>query len=214
MSNLQIRTSRVLTFDVPDVHQASRTDWPVRSRGAVIWLTGLSGAGKSTIADRLCLELTGRGRDVESLDGDVIRSLFPATGFSAAERDAHVRRLGFLASRLEERGVIVVAALISPLRESRAFARRLCRNFVEVHIATPLEICESRDPKGLYARARRGELTHFTGIDDVYEPPLRPELVIDTSFVSVNDSVASILDYCEPRLLTSATSGSASRGVS
>ena len=98
-------------------------------------------------------------------------TVFPTTG-SRAERDAHVRRVGFLASRLEHHGVYVVASLVSPYRESRDFVRRLCRNFIEVHVATPLEECERRDVKGLYAKARRGEIANFTGIDDPYEPPV------------------------------------------
>jgi adenylylsulfate kinase len=160
--------------------------------GAVVWLTGLSGAGKSTIAEHLSAQLTMNGCDVEYLDGDALRALFPHTGFTPAERDAHVRRVGYMASRLERRGVIVIAALISPLRASRAFVRELCSNFIEVYVATPLEVCEARDCKGLYARARRGELTNFTGISDVYEPPDCPEVVIDTSFVPVLQAVELI----------------------
>ncbi len=118
--------------------------------------------------------------DVEYLDGDAMREIFPTTGFTRAERDAHLRRVGYLASRLEEHGVIVVASFVSPYRESRDFVRGLCRNFVEIYVATPLEECERRDVKGLYARARRGEIRNFTGIDDPYEPPEHPELTLDT----------------------------------
>ena len=109
-----------------------------------------------------------------------MRDIFPATGFTRPERDAHIRRVGYLASTLEKNGVFVVASFVSPYEASRQFVRSLCSNFVEVYVATPLEECERRDVKGLYARARRGEIANFTGIDDPYEPPASPELVIDT----------------------------------
>lgn len=160
---------------------------------AVLWFTGLSGAGKSTIALEVFERLVASGARVEYLDGDVIRSLFPNTGFSKPERDAHVRRVGFLASRLEHHGVFVVCALISPYAESRDYVRGLCRRFVEIHVATPLHICERRDVKGLYRRARRGEITNFTGIDDAYEPPVAPELRLDTSELSVSEAASLVL---------------------
>jgi bifunctional enzyme CysN/CysC len=165
-----------------------------RGSGAVVWLTGLSGSGKSTIAERVCAELRGQGRLVEHLDGDAVREVFP-TGFTREERHEHNRRIAFLASRLEHHGVIVVASFVSPYRESRAFARSLTHRFAEVHVATPIEECERRDIKGLYARARRGEISRFTGIDDPYEPPLDPELTIDTSQVSVEDASRRILEW-------------------
>ena len=171
-----------------------RTGSPPRLRPAVVWLTGLSGSGKSAIAGELARRLVALGLPVEPLDGDEIRELFPSTGFTRADRDAHVRRVGFLASKLEKHGIFVVASLVSPYAESRDFARRLCRRFVEVYVATPLEECERRDPKGLYARARRGEIAQFTGIDDPYEPPARPELTIDTRAVSVDEGCRRILD--------------------
>src|SRR6185295_12046071 len=138
---------------------------PPARRGAVIWFTGFSGSGKSTIARRVVEELGRRGEEVEHLDGDAIRTVFPSTGFSRPERDAHVRRVGYLASRLAAHGVVAVASLISPYEESRAFVRSLCERFLEIHVSTPLEECERRDAKGLYARARRGEIASFTGID-------------------------------------------------
>jgi adenylylsulfate kinase len=168
-------------------------------RPAVLWFTGLSGAGKSTIAERVAKELAGRGVPVEYLDGDHIRQLFPSTGFTRPERDAHVRRVGYLASRLEAHGVSVVASLVSPYADSREFVRGLCRNFVEIHVSTPLAECERRDAKGLYARARRGEIRHFTGIDDPYEAPLHPDLVIDTRHVSVEDACGRVLDVVRAR---------------
>ena len=126
----------------------------------------------------------------------------PGTGFARPDRDAHIRRVGYLASRLEAHGVIVLAALVSPYRESRAFVRGLCRRFVEVHVATPLEECERRDAKGLYARARAGALAQFTGIDDPYEPPERAEIVIDTTAVTAADAAAQIVAFLSrPRAL-------------
>ncbi len=159
----------------------------------VVWLTGLSGAGKTTIARGVCTELERRGADHEFLDGDLIRSMFPLTGFTREERDTHIRRVAFLASRLARHGVAVIVALVSPYRDSRAFARSLCLNFVEVHVATPLDVCEARDVKGLYARARRGELRQFTGVDDPYEPPLDPALVLDTTTMSVDEAVKKVM---------------------
>ena len=160
---------------------------------AVVWFTGLSGSGKSSLADWVAAELRGRGVPVERLDGDAIRRVFP-TGFSRPERDAHVRRAGYFASRLEFHGVTVIASFVSPDRESRNFVRSLCRNFVEVHVATPLEECERRDAKGLYARARRGDLRDLAGINNAYEPPLSPELTVDTSQMSIEDAGRRVLD--------------------
>jgi 3'(2'), 5'-bisphosphate nucleotidase len=166
-----------------------------QGEGMVIWFTGLSGSGKSTIARRLVERLERQGRSVEYLDGDAIRDLFPGTGFSPAERDGHIRRVGYLASRLERHGAAVVCSLISPYAESRRFVRGLCRRFVEVHLSTPLEECERRDAKGLYARARRGEIRQFTGLDDPYEPPEDPELRLDTSRLSVEAATDEIMEY-------------------
>ena len=164
-----------------------------QSSGCVLWFTGLSGAGKSTIARLVAEECQRRGQRVEYLDGDAIRDVFPATGYTREERDAHVKRVGFLAGRLAHHGVTVVCALISPYRAAREEARRRCPRFIEVHVATPLATCEQRDPKGLYARARRGEILHFTGIDDPYEEPLAPELRIDASSVSISEAVQRVL---------------------
>jgi adenylylsulfate kinase len=159
----------------------------------VIWLTGFSGAGKTTVAHAIVDALTARRAAVELLDGDTLRAQFPDTGYSRAARDANVRRAGLMAARLEREGAVVVAALISPFADSRAFVRGLCRRFIEVHVATPLEACERRDTKGLYARARRGELAEFTGISSPYEPPEQPELRLDMSQWSVEDAVRQIL---------------------
>jgi len=125
-------------------------------------------------------------------DVDALRSLL-RTGFSRAERDLHIRRVGFLASRLEYHGVTVICALISPYAESRAWVREHCQRFVEIHVSTPIGDCERRDVKGLYAAARRGEITSFTGVDDPYEPPVAPELTIDTSIVPLSVAVERVL---------------------
>lgn len=164
---------------------------------SVLWFTGLSGAGKSTIARAVFQELERRNVAAEYLDGDAIRDLLPGSGFTRAERDAHVKRVGFLASRLEHHGVCVVCALISPYRDTRDALRRQCRRFIEVYVATPLEECEGRDVKGLYARARRGEIRNFTGLDDPYEPPVSPEITIDTRTTPVDESVRRILTFLE-----------------
>lgn len=169
-------------------------------RPVVVWFTGLSGSGKSTVSASVAAELRRRGLPVEELDGDSIRHIFPNTGFTKADRDAHIKRVGYLASKLEANGVSVVASFVSPYRESRDFVRNLCQNFIEVHVSTPLEECERRDAKGLYAKARRGEIRNFTGIDDPYEPPVAPELVLDTSRVSLQDAGQRVLEVFGERL--------------
>ena len=166
-----------------------------RSPAPVLWFTGLSGSGKSTIAVRVQEALVRHGTDVEYIDGDALREVFPSTGFTRAEREEHLRRTGYMASRLAAHGVTVVASFVSPYRESRDFIRRLCPGFVEIYVATPLEECERRDVKGLYARARRGEIRNFTGIDDPYEAPERPELTLDTRALSVDQAVEAVLEH-------------------
>ncbi len=170
---------------------------------AVVWFTGLSGSGKSTIATRVFEELQRRGYKAERLDGDTVREIFPTTGFTRPERDQHIRRVGFLASRMERQGVFVVASFVSPYQEARDFVRGQCRNFIEVWVSTPLEECERRDVKGLYARARRGEIPHFTGISDPYEPPANPELTIDTTRETVEASVARVVAELERHIARS-----------
>jgi adenylylsulfate kinase len=160
----------------------------------VLWFTGLSGSGKSTIAVGVHEELVRRGAEVEYIDGDALREVFPKTGYTREEREEHLRRTGYMASRLAAHGITVVASFVSPYRESRDFIRKLCPGFVEIYVSTPLDECERRDVKGLYGRARRGEIRNFTGIDDPYEPPEQPELTLDTRSLSVEQSVAKVLE--------------------
>lgn len=160
---------------------------------AVIWFTGLSGAGKSTIAAGVYEKLKEKGYKVEHLDGDRVREIFPKTGFTKEERTRHIKRIGFLASMLEKNGVFVVASFISPYRESREFVRNLCDHFVEVYVSTPIEECEKRDVKGLYEKARKGGIEHFTGVNDPYEVPEKAEIVVDTTGKSIEESVESVM---------------------
>ncbi len=162
---------------------------------AVVWFTGLSGSGKSTIAKALGVLLCERGVEFEHLDGDAIRAMFPNTGYTRQERDEHIRRVGYTASLLEKHGVTVLVSMVSPYRESRDYVRSLCRRFVEVYVATPLEVCEKRDVKGLYARARRGEIPFFTGISDPFEEPTNPEIVVNTVKESEREAARLILRY-------------------
>jgi adenylyl-sulfate kinase len=162
--------------------------------GVVVWLTGLSGAGKSTLAESLVPKLQALGRNVELLDGDVVRThLSKGLGFSREDRDTHVGRVAFVAHLLARNGVVVLVAAISPVRETRDRARSLIGDFLEVHVSTPLEECIKRDVKGLYKRAMAGEIAQFTGISDPYEAPLSPELVVDTTALSLEAAGGRIL---------------------
>ncbi len=163
-------------------------------RGAVIWFTGLSGAGKSTLAEALIPKLRRAGKRVEVLDGDVVRThLSKGLGFSREDRDTNIARIAFVAHLLARNGVYVLVAAISPFRNTRDDARKLIGDFVEVHVAPPLEECIRRDVKGLYKKALAGEIKQFTGVSDPYEAPLAPELTLDTSALSVEAGVTHIL---------------------
>jgi adenylylsulfate kinase len=175
------------------------------TEGVVVWFTGLSGAGKSTLADALAPRLRALGKKVEVLDGDVVRThLSRGLGFSREDRDANVMRIAFVAHLLARNGVTVIVAAISPFRETREKARALIGDFVEVHVAPPLETCVQRDAKGLYQKAFAGQIPQFTGVSDPYEEPLSPELRLDTSRITVEEGVAQILStlrelrYLEP----------------
>lgn len=166
--------------------------------GATIWLTGLSGSGKSTIAASVEEALIAEGRAAYRLDGDNIRhGLNADLGFSAEDRAENVRRIGEVARLFADAGVVVLVPVISPYRSDRDTVRQRHVEaglpFIEVFVDTPLEVCEARDPKGLYAKARAGEITGFTGVDDPYEPPLDPELLIDTTVTSPDEATSLIL---------------------
>jgi phosphoadenosine phosphosulfate reductase len=168
------------------------------SAGFTVWLTGLSGAGKSTIARALEVALAARGRRAQVLDGDAVREhLSPGLGFSKADRDTNVRRIAFVADLLTRHGAAAVVAAISPYREARDAARQQIGAFVEVHVRCALDALVRRDVKGLYARALRGEIPHFTGVSDPYEEPRSPEVVVDTDHESVDESVAKIIAALE-----------------
>jgi adenylyl-sulfate kinase len=171
--------------------------------GVTVFLTGFSGAGKSTIADALIAGLTVEGRAVTVLDGDVVRThLSSELTFSREHRDLNIRRIGWVAGEIVKHGGTVVVAAIAPYEQAREEARALVEQhgrFVLVHLSTPLEVCEARDVKGLYAKARAGEIREFTGISDPYEPPLRAEVTIDTSVVPLEESIARIRAAMEPQ---------------
>src|SRR3954469_16375847 len=167
--------------------------------GVTVFLTGLSGAGKSTIADALVAQLETEGRPVTVLDGDVVRRhLSSELTFSREHRDLNIRRIGYVASEVTRHGGIAIAAPIAPYDATRRDVRAMIERyggFVLVHVATPLEVCEERDRKGLYARARSGDLPAFTGISDPYETPADAELVIDTSEGTAEDAVEEVIRY-------------------
>ena len=156
----------------------------------VIWLTGLSAAGKSTLGEELLDRLQAMGRKAELLDGDVIRQLLSRDlGFSKQDRDENIRRIGFVAELLAKNGIVVIVSAISPYRAMRDEVRRRIPDFVEVYINAPVEVCERRDVKGLYRRARAGELREFSGINDPYEPPIEPEVECKTDLETIDESV-------------------------
>jgi sulfate adenylyltransferase/3'-phosphoadenosine 5'-phosphosulfate synthase len=168
------------------------------AKGFVIWLTGLSGAGKSTIAGRLVQELTVLGRHVEVLDGDEVRThLSKGLGFSKEDRDTNIRRIGYVAGLVARSGGVAITAAISPYREIRDEVRERTPDFVEVYVRCSIEELTRRDVKGLYAKALAGEIPHFTGISDPYEEPLHPEIVVDSGRESVEESTERILDRLE-----------------
>lgn len=161
--------------------------------GFCIWLTGLSGSGKTTIAQELKRRLNGH-RFLETMDGDEIRrGLSRDLGFSKEDRNEHNRRVIFCSKLLARNGVVVVVALISPYRETRAYAKEQIPNMMEVYVNAPLDVCIERDPKGLYKKALAGEVKQFTGIDDPYEEPLAPDLVVNTHRETVQESVDKII---------------------
>ena len=189
-------------FHRPAVTEILDAIHPAPGGGVCVWFTGLPCSGKSSTAAALAPLLAGMGWPPTVLDGDIIRRrLFPELGYSRADRDLNVRRVGRLAAAIVERGGIVVCALISPYAAARAEARQMAPpgRFVEVFVNTPLAVSEQRDVKGMFARARRGEIQGFTGVDDPYEPPPRPELTLDTVSCTVAENAGRIQGYLQAR---------------
>lgn len=169
-----------------------------RDQGFVLWLTGLSGAGKSTIGRLLVTQLREQGYKVELLDGDEVRThLSKGLGFSRADRDTNVKRIAYVAGLLARNGVIAITAAISPYREAREWARRHAKRFVEVFVDCPLSVCARRDVKGLYAKAFKGEIPNFTGVSDPYEEPENPDIAVDTSRQTPDESAHHIVAQLE-----------------
>ena len=167
-------------------------------KGFALWLTGLSGSGKTTIAVEVEAVLRARGLSVERLDGDTVRKgLTPDRAAGQQDRDMNIERVTFVAKLLARNGVAVLCSFISPYRERRAQSREEIGEFIEVYLECPVEVCAERDVKGLYAKAFAGEILHFTGVTDPYEPPLNPEVVCRTAEETVDESVARVVAYLE-----------------
>lgn len=170
----------------------------MNQRGVTLWFTGLSGAGKTTISQQIEIKLKEKGYKVEVLDGDIVRTnLTKGLGFSKADRDENIRRIGFVSHLLTRNGVIVIVSAISPYRAIREEVKNKIGDFVEIFVNAPLNVCEDRDVKGLYKRARAGEIKGFTGIDDPYEAPLNPEIECRTDLEELEESVAKVFEGLE-----------------
>jgi adenylylsulfate kinase len=170
-----------------------------------LWFTGLSGSGKTTISEIVEKELRERGHQVEVLDGDIVRTnLSKGLGFSREDRDTNILRIGFVAELLTRNGVAVIVSAISPYKEAREQVRQRIIDFVEVYVDAPIEVCAKRDVKGLYKKAFEGEIEHFTGVSDPYEPPADPEIVLKTEHEDPHESVQKVIEklhyfgYLEP----------------
>jgi adenylylsulfate kinase len=165
----------------------------VTNTGFTIWFTGLSGSGKSTLSEVIEQRLKARGRNVEVLDGDIVRThLSKGLGFSREDRDTNIKRIGFVCSLLTRNSVVCISAAIAPYREARDWARKEIGNFVEVYVKCPLEVCRERDVKGLYKLVDEGKIKNFTGVDDPYEEPVHPELIVETDKETIEESVSRI----------------------
>ncbi len=173
---------------------------PCNYQGFTLWFTGLSGSGKTTLAQLLSEEFHKRKMKHEYLDGDIVRTnLSKGLGFSREDRDTNIKRIGFVCNLLTRNDIVAIAAAISPYQEIRDYNRDLIKRYVEVYVQCPLEICEQRDPKGLYKKARAGEIAHFTGISDPYEPPSNPEIICETDKETPQESVEKILSTLKSR---------------
>ena len=166
----------------------------------VLWFTGLPCSGKSTLAEKTVTYIKDRGLKVQGLDGDVVRSVLSTTGFSKEERNEHIKRVGFLSTMLEENGVVVVASFVSPYEEAREALRKKCRNYIEIYVDATIETCEKRDVKGMYRLAREGKIKNFTGLDDPYEAPKDPDLVVDTDNFTVEESFERVKELVDKRI--------------
>src|SRR5206468_6843675 len=188
-------------FTRPEVAEILAGTYPPRHRqGVCVWFTGLSGSGKTRTAEVLTILLLERGRQVTVLDGDVVRThLSKGLGFSKEDRDTNVRRIGFVAAEIVRHGGVVLCAAVSPYRSTREEVRTMVGpdQFVEVFVDTPLEVCEQRDTKGMYAKARRAEITGFTGIDDPYEAPPDPAITLDTVLFTAEQNARRIVEQLE-----------------
>ncbi len=171
------------------------------AKGATVWFTGLPSSGKSTIAHRVEKILREKGRKVEVFDGDVIRkNLCSDLGFSKEDRDTNIKRIAFVCKLMTRNDVVAIAAAISPYRETRDYARNeIGKDFLEVYVRAPLSVCKERDVKGMYKKALNGEIKGFTGVDDPYEEPLNPELILHTDKESIEDSVQRVMNELENR---------------
>jgi adenylylsulfate kinase len=170
----------------------------MEQKGCCVWFTGLPCSGKTTIADLVADELKKRNLKVERLDGDIVRqSLTRDLGFSKEDRDKNIERVTFVAKVLSRNGVAVLVSFVSPYRKARDHAREECTNFVEVFVDTPVEDCEKRDVKGMYAKARAGEIKDFTGVDDPYEPPLNAELILETVQTTEEQCCRQVIEKME-----------------
>ena len=178
---------------------SKREDGP----GLIAWMEGLPCSGKTTLSRAVAERLKARGAKVEILDGDEVRQMFsPELGFSRKDRELHARRVSYVARMLARNGVVVLVAMITPYETSRQTARAVAGvPFVEVWLRCPLDVCRQRDPKGLYRKTQEGQVSRMTGVDDPFEEPLNPDLVIDTNELSVLDSVERIVGYLESRAL-------------
>jgi len=194
-----------ITWHQSEINQAAREEL-LQQKGCVIWFTGLSGSGKSTVANQVATNLHQSGRMTYVLDGDNIRhGLNKNLGFSPQDRQENIRRIGEVAKLFADAGLITTTAFISPYRQDRDEVRNILPSgrFVEVFVDCPLEVCESRDPKGLYKKARAGELKGFTGIDAPYEAPNNAELVVNTDDLDLSACTQKVIDYLLKQGLTS-----------